>query len=519
MLHFNRHFGSRALKQLQRSSSVAAPCLVRAFAAQPTAWNTKIVCTIGPASSDEDTLEKLILAGMDVCRLNFSHGKYDVHQETFDKIRRLGQKYGHQIGILCDIQGPKIRTGKMTEAFEVKKGDAIRVTPDEVMGTPELIQISYETLVQDLDAGDIIFINDGTVKLEVVGKDVAKKELLCEVKTAGKISDNKGCNMPSGRLSVNVVTEKDAHDLEYIAKHMDPEFVAASFVGSGDDVRKVRAELSKAGNDKIKIIAKLERPVALENLEEIVEESDSIMIARGDLGVEIDAWDVPAWQKKAIFLANKNSKPVIVATQMLESMIDNARPTRAEASDVFNAVVDGADAVMLSGETSVGKYPVTAVRTMDEIVRVAQDHVPKHDPEQFHSGKDAIAEDVCKAVHSFAERFKNSMKTGKVIILTTSGFAARQLAKYRPSLPMLAFSEELRTVRELALCWGVKAHYLPIDENSNNVEDRAISAIKEARELGFLSIDTDERVAVLMPATHGSAAYWCSVFDLEKLRL
>jgi pyruvate kinase len=280
------------------------------------AWNTKIVCTIGPASYDESVLEKMILAGMDVCRLNFSHGKYEEHQETFDKIRRLGEKYDNQVAILCDIQGPKIRTGKMKEPFEVAVGDKILVTPNDVVGTPDIIQISYETLVQDLDAGDFIFINDGTVKLEVEAKDTAKNELLCEVKTAGKISDNKGCNMPSGRLSVNVVTEKDARDLEYIAKNLNPEFVAASFIGTGEDVRKVRAELAKNGNDKVKIISKLERPVALENLEEIIKESDSIMVARGDLGVEIEAWDVPSWQKKAIFLSNKNSKPVIVATQV-----------------------------------------------------------------------------------------------------------------------------------------------------------------------------------------------------------
>lgn len=455
---------------------------------------------------------------MDVARLNFSHGTYTEHQETFDTIRRLGEKYDNQLAVLCDIQGPKIRTGKMKEPFVVAAGDKIRVTPDEVAGTPELIQISYQTLVQDLDVGDVIFINDGTVKLEVEGKDVAKNELLCEVKTAGKISDNKGCNMPSGNLSVEVVTEKDAADLEYIAKNLNPEFVAASFIGSAEDVRKVRRELSKAGNDNIKIIAKIERPIALENLEEIIEESDSIMVARGDLGVEIEAWDVPHWQKKAIFLANKMSKPVIVATQMLESMTDNARPTRAEASDVFNAVVDGADAVMLSGESSVGKYPVESVRVMDEIARCAQDHTLKHDPELFRSDDDAIAEDVCRAINAFSNKYEDSSK-GKVIVLTGSGFAARSLAKYRPSLPMLAFSENIRTVRELSLCWGIKARYLPVDQQHNNVEDRAIAAIKEACDLGLMSATDVDRVAVLMSGTAGHSAYYCGIFDLKQLGL
>ena len=326
--------------------------------------------------------------------------------------------------------------------------------------------------------------------------------------------------MPSGRLSVNVVTEKDAADLAYIAENLDPEFVAASFIGSGEDVRKVRSELTKAGNDRIKIIAKLERPVALENLDDIIEESDAIMVARGDLGVEIEAWDVPAWQKDAIRRANKQSKPVIVATQMLESMTENARPTRAEASDVFNAVVDGADAVMLSGETSVGKWPVEAVKVMDQIVAVAQDHIPKHDPDEFHSDMDAVAEDVCMAVHAFAEKFEKDDKSGKVLVLTSSGFAARALAKYRPSLPILAFSEEVRTTRELALCWGVKAHHLPISEgDDNNVEMRALHAIKKACDLGFMSRD-DERVAVLMPASHceaQGAGYFCAVFNVQEL--
>jgi len=249
MFRFRSSVGSsRAIKHIISSSSssicrgtlsspITPSSLFRRFATQPkpipTSWNTKIVCTIGPSSSNVETLEQMILSGMDFCRLNFSHGRYDEHQSTFDTIRQLGMKYDNQIGILCDIQGPKIRTGKMEEPFEVNVGDKIRVTPDDVSGTPDLIKISYDTLVQDLDKGDTIFINDGTVKLEVEGKDTENNQLLCEVKTAGKISDNKGCNMPSGRLSVNVVTEKDAADLDYIAKNLDPEYVAASFIGCG----------------------------------------------------------------------------------------------------------------------------------------------------------------------------------------------------------------------------------------------------------------------------------------------
>lgn len=363
----------------------------------------------------------------------------------------------------------------------------------------------------------MIFINNGTVKLEVESVDAPNIQLRCEVKTAGKISDNKGCNMPSGNLSVEVVTKKDEADLEFIAKNLVPEYVAASFIGNGEDVRKVRAALSRAGNDNIKIIAKLERPAALENLEEIVRESDAVMVARGDLGVEIEAWDVPSWQKKAVALANRLSTPVIVATQMLESMTDNARLTRAEASDVFNAVVDGADAVMLSGESSVGKYPVESVRVMDNIVSKAQEHIPRRDPEAFHSDGDAIAEDACMAVHAFTNRFEGAAhkKNAKVIVLTRNGFAARALAKYRPDVPILAFSENLRTVRELALCWRVKARHLPLDAAHANVEERAMDAIAAAKVEGLIEA-SDERVVVLCPGSQGPASYYCGIFSLDK---
>ena len=299
--------------------------------APPTTWNTKIVCTLGPASSDEEVLEEMIKAGMDVCRLNFSHGEHSTHQEVFDRVRKLSAKYNNNVAILCDVQGPKIRTGIMKEPFKLSFGDTIRVTPQEVTGTPQRIQIKYETLLEDLDKDDIIFINDGIVKLVVVEKDMDAGDLICICEAPGDINDHKGCNMPSGKLSVNVVTPKDAEDLKFIAQ-LDPEYVAASFVGTGEDIKQVRAELEKNGNFSIKIVAKVERPVALENIDDIIRESDALMVARGDLGVEIEAWDVPMWQKEIIRRCNKESKPVIVATQMMESMTQNSRPTRAEAS-------------------------------------------------------------------------------------------------------------------------------------------------------------------------------------------
>jgi pyruvate kinase len=236
----------------------------------------------------------MIQAGMDVCRLNFSHGEHKSHQGIFDRVRKLSAKYNNSVAILCDVQGPKIRTGIMKEPFTIAYGDTIRVTPQEVIGTPERIQIKYDTLLQDLGPADIIFINDGIVKLVVLEKDEAAGDLICTCEAPGDINNHKGCNMPSGKLSVNVVTEKDAEDLKFIAQ-LDPEYVAASFVGTGNDIVRVRRELEKHGNFNIKIVAKVERPVALENIDDIIRESDALMVARGDLGVEIDAWDVPKW--------------------------------------------------------------------------------------------------------------------------------------------------------------------------------------------------------------------------------
>jgi pyruvate kinase len=481
----------------------------------PTTWNTKIVCTLGPASESEERLEEMIQAGMDVCRLNFSHGEHKSHQGIFDRVRKLSAKYNNSVAILCDVQGPKIRTGIMKEPFTIAYGDTIRVTPQEVIGTPERIQIKYDTLLQDLGPDDIIFINDGIVKLVVLEKDEAAGDLICTCEAPGDINNHKGCNMPSGKLSVNVVTEKDAEDLKFIAQ-LDPEYVAASFVGTGNDIVRVRRELEKHGNFNIKIVAKVERPVALENIDDIIRESDALMVARGDLGVEIDAWDVPKWQKEIIRRCNKESKPVIVATQMMESMTQNSRPTRAEASDVYNAVLDGADAVMLSGESSVGKHPVKAVAIMDEIVRVAQGQMPKRDPNDFDSTEKRITETMAHAAYTIAEEFKALNVVGKIIVLTRNGHAARLISKYRPALPILAFSENIRTVRELNLVWGVLPHYLP-EVAGLDLQEKAARAINVALDCGYLAKETSH-VCIMASSgiAHGSG-YLTAVYDIASL--
>lgn len=488
------------------SSSVTAP---------PTTWNTKIVCTLGPASQTEERLEEMIQAGMDVCRLNFSHGDHASHQEIFDRVRRLSAKYNNQVAILCDVQGPKIRTGMMVEPFYLPLGDTIRVTSQEVLGTPQRIQIKYDTLLQDLDKDDVIFINDGIVKLVVIDKD--ENDLICKCEAPGDVSNHKGCNMPSGRLSVNVVTPKDEDDLKFIAQ-LDPEYVAASFIGTGDDVREVRARLAEYGNTDIKIIAKVERPVALKNLDDIIRESDALMVARGDLGVEIEAWDVPKWQKEMVKRCNRESKAVIVATQMMESMCQNSRPTRAEASDVYNAVLDGADAVMLSGESSVGKHPVEAVKIMDEIVRVAQGQMPKRDPNDFDSSEKRITETMAHAAFTIATEFesRDAQDRGKILVITRKGHAARLVSKYRPALPILAFSESLRTVRELALVWGIRSHHLP-ELHGLPLEERIIRAIDVACEVGYLSRQVTH-VCVLAPSgVEAGMGYLTGVYDIKHL--
>jgi len=446
---------------------------------------TKIVCTLGPASHDPKVLEEMIKAGMDIVRLNFSHGTHDDHKKLFQTIRELSAKFDHQVSIMCDIQGPKIRTGRMESKFSVSAGDIIKVTPEKIIGNKDRIQVKYETMLKDLSVGDTIFINDGIIKLRV--KEKLEHDLLCVTEAGGDISDHKGCNIPSGNISLNVITEKDAKDLAFIAT-LDPEWVAASFIGSAEDVKKVRTVLSAAGNNNIKIISKIERPIAVQNLDEIIEESDALMVARGDLGVEIPTWEVPIVQKEMVRKCNIVGKPVIVATQMLESMVNQARPTRAEASDVFNAVIDGADAVMLSGESATGKYPIEAVKVMDSIAAAAETRLSKRIPSDFNSKKLGMTEMMGNSCYSVVENCLALGYTGKVIVIADSGYTARMVSKFRPCMDILALTSDFRTAHELNLVWGVRT-ILTKDADGNNVEERAVKAIKKAYALGLIKLD------------------------------
>eukprot|EP01127_Copromyxa_protea_P016225 TRINITY_DN4789_c0_g1_i2.p1 TRINITY_DN4789_c0_g1~~TRINITY_DN4789_c0_g1_i2.p1 ORF type:complete len:480 (-),score=114.62 TRINITY_DN4789_c0_g1_i2:65-1360(-) len=425
---------------------------------------------------------------MDCARLNFSHGTQDEHRALFNRVKQLSVLNSNQVAIMCDIQGPKIRTGRMVAPFTIAPDDLIDVCPNEVLGTPQLIQIKYATMLNDLDKGDTIFINDGIVKLRVLSKSAISLHCICEA--GGIISDHKGCNIPSGNISLDVITAKDERDLKLIAE-LNPEYVACSFVGTADDVRKVRNMLAKYGNSEIKIISKIERPVALQNIDAIIEETDGVMVARGDLGVEIDTWDVPTAQKMLCKKCNKAGKPVIVATQMLESMTAAPRPTRAEANDVYNAVLDGTDAVMLSGETAMGKYPVESIKIMDNIVAEAEKHLPPRTPTEFLSNHVGMTETVALSVYHMAQNFRDHNFNAKILAIAypPSAYTARMLSKFRPPAHVITLSNNLRVAREINLLWGVRSVFVEGMVEEDDLERRNLFCIQKAREIELLGND------------------------------
>jgi len=473
---------------------------------------TKIVCTLGPATENKKILEDMIVAGMDMVRLNFSHGEYKDHEKLFNMVRELSTKYEEQVSILCDVQGPKIRTGKMKAPFDLKIGDMIKVTPEKIDGTPERITITYEHLIKDLDVGDVIFINDGVVKLIV--KEKLENDLLCETVAPGPISDKKGCNIPKGNLSIEIPTKKDKEDLAFIAK-LNPEYVAASFIEKPEDVIAVRECLKANGNTDIKIISKIERPDALKNIDAIIAVSDAIMVARGDLGVEIPLEDVPVAQKDIVRRCNHAGKTVIVATQMLESMIENSRPTRAEANDVFNAVLDGTDAVMLSGETSVGKFPVDAVKYMDTIVATAEKYYVNND-NYFDATVNQLDQSIGSAVRHTVEQFISSKFTGKIICITSDGLLVRMVSKFRPQWNILAFTENLRLARELNLTWATRTVHVSKIEGKD-LEEKAFFTVKHAVKAGLLS--REDHVLVLSGSVNPKIklGIWMGIYRVQEV--
>ncbi|MFX1280580.1 MAG: pyruvate kinase [Promethearchaeota archaeon] len=452
----------------------------------------KIISTIGPASSSKQMLRRLIEAGVDIFRLNFSHGAHEEKRELVKKIRGIN-KY---TGILADIQGPKIRVGvfKDDNTYSLHIGQEVKVYEKEIEGDQDQFSIPLKGFLKSMKIGNVFFVNDGIIKIKVINKE--EDHLIGEVIAGGMISNRKGVNIPTGELQQKVPTEKDVKDLEVIAE-LDPEYVAISFVSDGSDVLHVKKILENFGNDNIQLISKIERPVALDNFDAILEVSDGIMVARGDLGVEIDPDKVPLEQKEMIYKCNKEGKPVIVATQMLESMINAPIPTRAEANDVFNAVFDGSDAVMLSGETAVGKYPINAVQYMNQIAKTATENMPRRVPDEFDSDRLTHTQTLGHAIHALAAEMQELNFRGKILVITRRGYGARMIAKYRPPLPIVAITPSVRTARELALVWGVQPVQIEnIDFFHLDAEEIIEQSVKHTVNIKLL--DENEHVIILL---------------------
>jgi pyruvate kinase len=403
---------------------------------------------LGPATSTPESIRALVDAGMDVARLNLSHGTHAEHESVYRMVREASDASGHGVGIFADLQGPKIRLGWFEQGgTRLQPGESFTITTRELAGNHEIAPTTYGGLPGDVRAGDQVLIDDGRVRLRVSAVEGTEVHTVVEV--GGRISDHKGINLPGVAVSVPAMSEKDVEDLRW-ALHLTVDFVALSFVRSARDVEDVRRVMREEGV-LVPVIAKIEKPQAIDNLDELVKAFDGFMVARGDLGVECPLEDVPFLQKRVVEKARRNAKPVIVATQMLESMITSPAPTRAEASDVANAVLDGADAVMLSGETSVGEYPIETVRTMARIITSTEDH-ELHHMAAIDWQPRTRGGVVAKAAAEVAER----VGAKYLVAFTQSGDSARRLARYRGSIPVLAFTPEAQVRSQLALTWGVE---------------------------------------------------------------
>ncbi len=431
---------------------------------------TKIVATIGPSSSSKEVLRNMINSGMNVCRVNFSHGAYEDHEKVVKVIRELNDELNTNVAILADLQGPKIRTGLMQEGgVHLEVGAKVLVQTDDILGKEGMFSINYNRLPADVKKGEFILLDDGKLMLEVEHTD-GKKQITCKVIQGGILSSRKGVNFPNTRISMPSLTEKDILDLQF-AIDQDVDWIGLSFVRSARDIIDLKQRISKAGG-KAKVIAKIEKPEALECIDDIISETDGLMVARGDLGVEIPYQKVPLTQKMLINKGIQYAKPVIVATQMMESMITQMSPTRAEVNDVANAVLDGADAVMLSGETSVGNYPVEVINAMAKIIKEMEsdktiyykEEPPEKNQERF------ISDSICYNACRLAQR----VEVNAIITMSFSGYTAYKIASQRPSACIYIFTSNRKILTQLNLVWGVKAFYY----NKQISTDHTIADIK-----------------------------------------
>lgn len=408
---------------------------------------TKIVCTIGPATESQEMLEKLLEAGMNVMRLNFSHGDFAEHGARVKNLREAMKQTGRRAGILQDLAGPKIRIGNFkTESITLKEGQHFTLTIDEIEGDETRVHINYPHLPAEVAPGHIIFLHDGKKKLEVL--EVNGNDVLCKVLVGGEIKGRRGVNLPDSDLSISCLTEKDRQDIAFGLEH-NVDFFALSFVRKSEDIDELR-KILKAGGSKAKIIAKIETPQAINKIDEIIEKADGIMVARGDLAIEIPAEKVPFAQKEMIRKCNDAGKPIITATQMLESMIHSPVPTRAEVSDVTNAILDGTDAIMLSEETTLGSYPVEAVKMMSKIAKEVEENYPERITVHSKTKTDAVTD----AITESAVRTAHDTKAKAIICLTQSGFTTRMISRHKPMVPIFSLSSDEKTIAQTCLTFG-----------------------------------------------------------------
>lgn len=442
---------------------------------------TKIVCTIGPSIDNEEMIEKMIDAGMNVARLNYSHASQQEHSDRIDMIRAVADRKNRYIGILADTKGPEIRTGQFENGIATyKKGDKVEVTKEPVLGNRERFHVDSKELFNDIKVGDYLLIDDGKMKLTVL--EAYPDKVICEVNNSGSIKTKKGVNVPNVKLSMPFVSQKDYDDIMFSAeKNVDT--IALSFVRRKEDVLEIREILKKAGKPKIELIAKIENQEGMDNIESILQVSDGVMVARGDLGVEVSTQLVPLYQKRIIAKANEIGKPVITATHMLESMMYSPRPTRAEASDVANAILDGSDAIMLSGESAAGEYPVEAVLVMDTIAKAIEDSIPYKErlAHAIMTSQQTVNDAIGIAVSQTALSLD---KVEVIVAFTETGGTARRLTKFRPSVPIIAVTDSKETCTRLAHYCGVFGVLRKI-VTDYSLYDKV--AIEVAKDFGFTS--------------------------------
>ena len=430
---------------------------------------TKIVCTLGPATDDEEILRQVIDSGLDVARFNFSHGNHEEQKERMDMVKKISKEVGKPIGLMLDTKGPEVRTGDLKEGkVQLVEGEETVITTEEIEGDAERFSVQYKKLPEDLEKGSQILIDDGLIELVV--KEIEGSEIKCEIQNGGELGSRKGINLPGVKVQLPPLTEKDISDIKFGLKQ-GIHFIAASFTRKASDIIEIRKLLEEENAEDVKIIPKIENQEAVDNMDEIIEVSDGLMVARGDLGVEIAAEKIPVIQKNLIKKCNENAKPVITATQMLDSMIRNPRPTRAEASDVANAIFDGTDATMLSGETAAGEYPVESVEMMAKIAEQAELSLESKHNETSGQKPDTVTGAIslasCEAAYDLGAE--------AIITATGSGLTARMVSKYRPMTRIVAVTPDKRVQHFLTLSWGVYPLLVPQSNNTDDMIDNAVS--------------------------------------------